>query len=184
MIGKEKVIENLEKAKTIIEKWVPMFEQYNTPFGIDVAIDMLKEQDEEIENLKQTAQSTMEGVCLLKDQDYRTWIIDMFHKYNRDDLIALMVQKGEESLLAGLLKEQEGTINELQNAYSYLQKQFFEVQDELLKEQEAVPVVQREVMHMLVWCCSSCGTAITDGDKFCRMCGRRLKWNGPLEDGE
>ena len=37
-----------------------------------------------------------------------------------------------------LLKEQEGTINELQNAYGYLQKQFFEVQDELLKEQEAV----------------------------------------------
>lgn len=75
-----------------------------------------------------------------------------------------------------LLKEQEGTINELQNAYSYLQKQFFEVQDELLKEQEAVPVIQREVMHMLVWCCGSCGAVITDGDKFCRMCGRRMKW--------
>ena len=42
-----------------------------------------------------------------REQDYRTWIIDMFHKYNRDDLIALMVQKGEESILAGLLKEQE-----------------------------------------------------------------------------
>lgn len=35
-----------------------------------------------------------------------------------------------------LLKEQEGTIKELQNAYDYLQKQFFEAQDELLKEQE------------------------------------------------
>ena len=46
-------------------------------------------------------------LALLKEQDYRTWIIDMFHKYNRDDLIALMVQKGEESILAGLLKEQE-----------------------------------------------------------------------------
>lgn len=46
----------------------------------------------------------------------------------------------------------------------------------LLKEQEPVPVTQREVMHMLVWCCGSCGVAITDGDKFCRMCGRAVKW--------
>lgn len=37
-----------------------------------------------------------------------------------------------------LLKEQDETIKELQNAYGYLQKQFFEVQDKLLKEQEAV----------------------------------------------
>lgn len=49
---------------------------------------------------------------------------------------------------------------------------------ELLKEQEAVPVpvIQREVMNMLVWCCGSCGVPITNGDKFCRMCGRRMKW--------
>ena len=46
----------------------------------------------------------------------------------------------------------------------------------LLKEQEAVPVIQREIMHMLVWCCGSCGVAITDGDKFCRMCGKPVKW--------
>ena len=37
-----------------------------------------------------------------------------------------------------LLKEQERTINELQNAYGYLQHQFFEAQDKLLKEQEVV----------------------------------------------
>lgn len=48
---------------------------------------------------------------------------------------------------------------------------------ELLKEHEAVPVIQREVMHMLVWCCGSCGVAITDGDKFCRNCGKQVKWN-------
>jgi rubrerythrin len=48
--------------------------------------------------------------------------------------------------------------------------------DELLKEQEAVPVIQREIMHLLIWCCGSCGVAITDGDKFCRMCGKKLKW--------
>lgn len=48
---------------------------------------------------------------------------------------------------------------------------------ELLKEQEAVPVIQREIMHMLFWCCGSCGVPITDGDKFCRMCGKEVKWN-------
>ena len=41
----EKVIEILEKAKTIIEGWVPMFEQYNTPAGIDDAIALLKAQE-------------------------------------------------------------------------------------------------------------------------------------------
>ena len=47
---------------------------------------------------------------------------------------------------------------------------------ELLKEQEAVPPIQREVMNLLVWCCGSCGVVITHGDKFCRMCGRKVKW--------
>lgn len=47
----------------------------------------------------------------------------------------------------------------------------------LKEEQEAIPVVQREIMHLLVWCCGSCGAAITDGDKFCRMCGKRVKWD-------
>lgn len=53
----------------------------------------------------------------------------------------------------------------------------FDVDIELLKEQEAVSVVQREVMHLLVWCCGSCGVPITSGDKFCRMCGKAVKWN-------
>lgn len=33
------------------------------------ALILLKEQEEEIENLKQTAQSMMEGICLLKEQE-------------------------------------------------------------------------------------------------------------------
>ena len=33
------------------------------------AAKYLKEQKEEIENLKQTAQSMMEGICLLKEQE-------------------------------------------------------------------------------------------------------------------
>jgi hypothetical protein len=32
-------------------------------------LTILKEQEEEIENLKQTAQSMMEGICLLKEQN-------------------------------------------------------------------------------------------------------------------
>lgn len=47
-----------------------------------------------------------------------------------------------------------------------------------LKEQEPVQVAQREIMHMFFWCCGSCGVAITEGDKFCRMCGKKVKWNG------
>jgi len=43
-------------------------------------------------------------------------------------------------------------------------------------EQEAVPPVQCEILHMLFWCCGSCGVTITDGDKFCRMCRRKVKW--------
>ena len=45
MPDREKVIECLQKAKMVIETWVPMFEQYNTPAGIDDAIAMLKEQE-------------------------------------------------------------------------------------------------------------------------------------------
>jgi len=46
----------------------------------------------------------------------------------------------------------------------------------LLKEQEPTQVIQRKAMHMLFWCCGSCGVAITEGDKFCRMCGKAVKW--------
>lgn len=46
----------------------------------------------------------------------------------------------------------------------------------LLKEQEAVPVIKREDACMFFWCCGSCGVAITEGDKFCRMCGKEVQW--------
>lgn len=38
----------------------------------DDTLKLLKEQEEEIGNLKQTAQSMMEGVCLLKEQELPT----------------------------------------------------------------------------------------------------------------
>ena len=40
----QKICDALEKAKDIIEQWIPMFEQYNTPSAIDDAIELLKEQ--------------------------------------------------------------------------------------------------------------------------------------------
>ena len=43
--------------------------------------------------------------------------------------------------------------------------------------QKPVQAIQREIMHMLFWCCGSCGVAITEGDKFCRNCGKAVKWN-------
>ena len=46
----------------------------------------------------------------------------------------------------------------------------------LLKEQEPVPVIKREFARMFFWCCGSCGVAITEGDKFCRNCGKQVKW--------
>jgi hypothetical protein len=50
-MDRENVIECLQKAKMVIETWVPMFEQYNTPAGIDDVIALLKQQGAEIEQL-------------------------------------------------------------------------------------------------------------------------------------
>lgn len=76
MIDREKVVEVLEKAKTVIEEWVPMFEQHNTPAGIDCAIDLLKEQEEKIEHLNNITLEYEKEVfrlqTLLKEQEYKT----------------------------------------------------------------------------------------------------------------
>lgn len=48
----------------------------------------------------------------------------------------------------------------------------------LLKEQEPVHAQKREFASMWFWCCGSCGVAITEGDKFCRNCGKKVKWDG------
>ena len=86
-----------------------------------------------------------------------------------------------------LLNEHEGTINELQNAYGYLQKQFYEVQDKLLKEQEAVEPETRPSAKGFWFTCGACGwwlfevrdTVHFDDRKrihFCASCGRRVNW--------
>ena len=86
-----------------------------------------------------------------------------------------------------LLKEQEGAINDLQKAYGYLQKQFFEAQDKLLKEHEAVkPVLDEQTGR--IWLCGKCGSYVgfedndphdpNEFDKYCRECGRPVLWEG------
>lgn len=83
-------------------------------------------------------------------------------------------------IIKDTLKEQEGTISELQNAYGYLQKQFFEVQDKLLKEQEAVvhPEPSCEMTYITDCCCDLCGVQLIREDIFCRCCGKRIEWEG------
>ena len=53
-----------------LQYWIELQE------GVADAIALLKEQEEEIENLKQTAQSMMEGVCLLKEQEAVKPVLD------------------------------------------------------------------------------------------------------------
>ena len=75
-----------------------------------------------------------------------------------------------------MMKEQERTINELQNAYGYLQKQFFEAQDKLLKEQE-----RKKGSWDYGTQCSVCkGTIIPPKDRkirvnFCPWCGADMR---------
>lgn len=44
------------------------------------------------------------------------------------------------------------------------------------EEKEIVPVIKREIYNLSFFACGSCGTVITDGDRFCRMCGKKVKW--------
>jgi hypothetical protein len=60
--------------------------------------------------------------------------------------------------------------------YNSLENKKSKDSEQKTDEEQAVPVTQREIMHLLIWCCGSCGVAITDGDKFCRHCGKALKW--------
>ena len=70
-------------------------------------IDMFIAGRLEHEKAKNFLRTIDETIAMLKEQDYRGWLMDMFHKYGRDDLIALLVLHGEENLLADVLKEQE-----------------------------------------------------------------------------
>lgn len=71
MIDRKKVIKEAEEEL----EFLAQDEKHKLHMGIMMklgwiydALALLKEQDAEIENLKQTAQSMMEGICLLKEQ--------------------------------------------------------------------------------------------------------------------
>lgn len=67
------------------------------------------------------------------------------------------------------------------NVYSQL-VDFIDELDESLdqiskdEEKEVAPVLKREKYHLAFFVCGACGTVITDGDRFCRMCGKKVKW--------
>lgn len=92
-------------------------------------------------------------------------------KYHKGEDLTLEFNAVEE--LLAVLKEQEDMGKELTNAYVYLQKQFWEVQDKLLKEQEAVvpiPLSNRR------YACGNCGNSLwVSGQRFCASCGRQVK---------
>lgn len=46
----------------------------------------------------------------------------------------------------------------------------------LLKERESAKGVKAMHYGLVFWTCNACGMIITEGDKFCRGCGRGLKW--------
>lgn len=54
----------------------------------------------------------------------------------------------------------------------------------LLKEQEAVApnIVNSDVFWSCWYVCGSCDNPIDPGDKFCRHCGKAVKWEPPKEE--
>ena len=71
MPDREKVIKELDKLADEVNPWKespPLRCDISYPLLCD-AIALLKEQEKQIESLKQTCQSMMEGICLLKEQE-------------------------------------------------------------------------------------------------------------------
>ena len=46
----------------------------------------------------------------------------------------------------------------------------------LLKERESAKGEKTIHYGLVFWACNACGMIITEGDKFCRECGREVKW--------
>ena len=84
-----------------------------------------------------------------------------------------------------LLKEQEDLGSELTNAVELIRKKNKRI-EELLKEQEAIPPIREsdgDPGELASWwyVCGACRRVIDYHDKFCRWCGRKVKWDA---DGE
>ena len=75
-----------------------------------------------------------------------------------------------------MLKEQDETIKELQGAYGYLQKQFFEVQDKLLKQdsvEHACEILRANGLKETEPICSECNAVHVVLCKDCKY-GRHV----------
>lgn len=46
----------------------------------------------------------------------------------------------------------------------------------LLKEQEPKEAKRGSVCGFACFVCGNCGVAITEGDRYCRHCGRKVLW--------
>ena len=73
----EKVIECLQKAKTVIEMWVPMFYQYNTPAGIDKAITMLEKQEQKWISVEDRLPEIRHAVLAYNPFHKNIWAVSM-----------------------------------------------------------------------------------------------------------
>lgn len=102
--------------------------------------------DRPVNDVRLCWERLMADAIILLNEDYRSWLMDMFHKYERDDLAALLVQYGEEDLLATVLKEQEAV------KPKYRTKSIYS------------------------WECGVCGEPFDRIAKFCPECGRKVKW--------
>ena len=72
----------------------------------------------------------------------------------------------------------EDVISEINNSYRKgYEKGYFDGQCAKFAQRESVPVHKIQLFHLWFWCCGACKTVITEGDKFCRECGKAVKWN-------
>lgn len=100
-------------------------------------------------------------------------------KYHKGEDLTLEFNAVEE--LLAVLKEQENMSKELTHAYVYLQKQFFEVQDKLLNEQEAVkPILKRKGRNKYYndYVCPRCDNEVVYEQNYCSECGVKFIWEG------
>lgn len=67
-------------------------------------------------------------------------------------------------------RQLEDMISATNDAYK---KGFSDGQCAKFTQYESAPVQKIQLWH---WCCGTCKTAVTEGDKFCRECGKKLKW--------
>lgn len=74
MVDMNQIIEGLEQAKNVIERWVQMFEKYNSPAVIDEAIAMPKQQ---------------ETVVRCKDYKHKVDTVKQFYEMDINELCKL-----------------------------------------------------------------------------------------------